>query len=418
MQTRKLALPLIVGAVGCFLAAPAVHAQASNVTLYGALILDTEGLFGLKQDNTSGTPGTPAPGSKENVYRVTSNISRFGIRGIENLGGGVRALFQFESLVNAAASGGTLASRDTFVALQSEAGTLKIGNFFTPYYDTGFIFGNVPTFRSAIFASASLWANNGYTGANVQTGSFGQRVANSIRYDSPNIGGFIGSAMISARNPGGDNGGDTAQQRRHAYVVSAAGQYNNGPLALGLGYETHNNLREGTVANPHMQDQGITATGSYKFGSVKVAAAWEGLKYTVPTGGDLKRNYWAVAATTFVGPGELYLAYWKANSGSGSAKCATINGITTCPRVGAATLGPDTGAQQFEITYTYALSKRTLLWGGFTMINNERNAAYNYGFNPVPGLCTGNARNAQGDNVGCGDSSNLPGIALGIAHMF
>ena len=82
-----------------------------------------------------------------------------------------------------------------------------------------------------------------------------------MRYDSPNLGGFTGSVQVGGRDTGGDNGGDLAQQRRHAYVVTAGGLTSAG--GMGAAYEAHNKLREGTVANPNMQDQGFEVTGSY-----------------------------------------------------------------------------------------------------------------------------------------------------------
>lgn len=409
---------LLAAAIMGLLAPSFVHAQSANVTLYGVLILDTEVIFNAKQDATSGTPGTPASGAKQNVYRVSSNGSRFGLRGTEALGGGLNALFQIESQFDAGNSGGALAQRDTFAGLQGGWGTLKIGYFFSPYYEAGGIFGNTPTFRQGILGSQSLWANNGYAGASTQTGSFAQRVANSVRYDSPNLRGFTGSVQVGGRDPGGDSGGDLNQQRRHAYVITGGGQYRTGPFVVGAAYEQHNHLREGVAANPKLDDKGAMVTGSYDFGVVKIAAAFEQLRYDVAQGGDVKRNYWAISGTANVGPGQLYIAYWKANDSKGSGRCTTTAGITSCPRIGALTVGPDSGSQQWEISYTYALSKRTLLYAGYTMIDNDRNAAYNFGVNGIGNICTGNAQNAQGNNVGCGDAGKPQGLTIGIAHFF
>src|SRR5262245_24969278 len=116
---------LLSAAVAAALAPALTHAQTSNVTLYGALLLDAEVIINIKQDNTSGTPGTPAPGAKQNIYRVSSNSSRLGVRGTEPLGGGLTAIFQFESQYDASNSGGTLATRDTYVGLQGPWGTVK-----------------------------------------------------------------------------------------------------------------------------------------------------------------------------------------------------------------------------------------------------------------------------------------------------
>ena len=256
---------LLAAAIMGVFAPSVAQAQTANVTMYGALILDSEVIINTKQDGTSGAPGTPGPGAKQNVYRVSSNSSRFGVRGTESLGDGSNAIFQLE-WQPAATAAGPLANRDIFAGLQGGWGTLKAGFFFSPYYDVGAIFGNLTTFRTSILASQSLWANNGYSGSNVQTGSFAQRIANSVRYDTPSLGGFTGNVQVGARTTDGDS--DLLQQRRHAYVLTTAGQYRSGPVAAAVAYEAHNNLRQGTVANPKLQDQGLTATGSYDFGVI------------------------------------------------------------------------------------------------------------------------------------------------------
>jgi len=189
---------LLAVAISGLLAPSFVHAQSANVTLYGVLNLSMEDLINVKQDGTSGAPGsgTPASGAKQSVFRVSSNISRFGMRGTESLGGGLNAIFQIESSIVADNSGGTLAARETFAGLQGPWGTVKLGYMFSPYYDTGSIFANTPTFRTSILATHALWGNNGYNGANIATGSFAQRHSNNIRYDSPDFSGFQGSAQI------------------------------------------------------------------------------------------------------------------------------------------------------------------------------------------------------------------------------
>ena len=73
---------LLAVAVAGVLAAPLAQAQTANVTLYGRLNLDAEVIINAKQDNTSGIPGTgtPAAGTKQNIYRVSSNSSRLGVK--------------------------------------------------------------------------------------------------------------------------------------------------------------------------------------------------------------------------------------------------------------------------------------------------------------------------------------------------
>lgn len=390
---------LLAVAVAGVLAAPLAQAQTANVTLYGRLNLDANVIINAAQGSGSVLPGDPAPGAKENIYRVTSNSSRFGIRGTESLGGGLNAIFQLESSINGASSGGTLAGRETFVGLQGGWGTFKMGYFLSPYDDMHGIFGSVPTLLTGILATSAVWSNSGNQAASITNGSFDSRVANSVRYDSPNMKGFTTSFQVGARQ----SSESTNEQRRHAYVVSLNGMYNNGPVQVGVAYEVHNALRQGTNANPKLQDQGFTVTGSYNFGPIKVGAVYERVKYDIATGGDLARNMWGVSGMGNLGPGQYYLGYFRGADGTGSAK--------TGSRVGAVTLGTQTGVNMYEFSYTYPLSKRTLMYAGYVMISNDNNAAYNFGVNPIMGVCTGNGES-------CGSAAKPQGITGGLVHFF
>ena len=296
---------LLAIAIAGVLAAPLAQAQTANVTLYGRINIDAEVIINAKSGSTiitTGTttlPGDPPPGTKQNLYRVSSNSSRFGVRGTESLGGGLNAIFQIESNVSADSSGGQFATRETFAGLQGGWGTFKLGYFLTPYDDIQAIFGSVPTLQTGILGSQGLWANGG---AAPEAGGFDARVGNSLRYDSPNLAGFTGSVQIGARDGNNTNpipsaalvsaptalsgdptsvSGTLPQMRRHAYILSTGGQYNNGPFSAGLTYEVHNNVRLGTIANPHLQDQAGTVAASWNFGIIKIGGAYEQVKYDV-----------------------------------------------------------------------------------------------------------------------------------------
>jgi len=397
---------LLAIAVAGVLAAPLAQAQTANVVLYGRINIDSEVIINQKQDTS-----TSSNSIKQNIYRVSSNSSRFGMRGTESLGGGLNAIFQIEYAVSADNGGGVTGSRETFAGLQGGWGTFKLGYFLSPYDDIQSIFGSAPTLQTGVLGSQSIWSNTGFIGNTTQLGSFDDRVGNSVRYDSPVMGGFRGSVQIGGRDPAGD-GGSLTEQRRHGVVYSLAGFYDNGPLQLGLAYETHNWLRDSTVAsNPKLQDQAITLAGSWNFGVVKIGAAYEKLDYDIAAGGNLKRDFWAISGTANVGPGQLYVAYWWASNGKGDARCVTVANVTTCPRVGGLTLGADTKADQWEVSYTYPLSKRTLLYTGYTFINNRANAAYNFGVNQIQGVCTGNG-------APCGSSAKPQALTFGLVHFF
>src|SRR4030081_786284 len=127
MHRTFAALMLAVAAAAV---APA-HAQLANFKLYGSLNLDWELISGRQSAGTNPT-----------VNRVSSNSSRFGLRGAEYLGGGWNAIYQLESSVQADTGGSSLATRETFAGLQGEWGTFKLGKFLTPYDDIHPIFGN------------------------------------------------------------------------------------------------------------------------------------------------------------------------------------------------------------------------------------------------------------------------------------
>jgi predicted porin len=406
---------LVAVAVAGVLAAPlAAQAQTANVTLYGRLNVDYELVNGRQAD-----------GSNPWVSRLSSNSSRLGVRGTESLGGGLNAVFQIEQNVsgdtgNSSTSG--FASRETFVGLQGSWGTFKMGKFLMPYDDLHPIFGNVPTYTTSILSTADLWAQGTQSKFN---GGFDARLGNSLRYDSPVYSGFNYSAQVSLRdssgfadnvgpsanaaNPivGGDNG-DHASELRHAYVFGVAGYYNNGPIQAGIGYERNVKVRNYAVTPAPNQfnanDWALTITGAYNFGVVRPALVYERLDYDTPSG-DLKRDLWGASVTAPIGPGALYAFFGVARDGKGSATDGT--------RVGGLTKGNDTGSQQWEISYTYPLSKRTQVYAGYVKLNNEKNAAYTFNINSytINTSCTTS-------QATCGNNGKPQGIVLGMIHLF
>ena len=440
-MNKKLVALAVAGAFALPLAA---EAQTANVTLYGRLNMDLEFVR-----------GTQADGSNPTVNRVSSNSSRFGMRGTESLGGGLNAIFQIESNVsgdtgNAASS--SLASRETFVGLQGSWGKATIGKFLMPEDDLHPIFGNAPTLTTSILSTAALWAQGPQAKDN---GGFDARTGNSLRYDSPNWSGFTAALQYSTRdssgdtqnfvsctppvtNPqqvgcsalapsgtsaqGGDNGNHVSELR-HANVIGGNVIYANGPWNAGIAFERNNKVRQYAVTggNFNASDTDWTITGAYDFGTImqgfglRLGLVYERTKYEtkcatvagVTTGGcDLKRNFWGVSGTIPVGGGKVYVFYGRANDGSGSA----ADGET----VGGLVKGPDTKSQQWEASYSYSLSPRTLLYAGYVRLNNECNAKYSFNIN---GYTINTAHNvSSAATVPCNGKPS--GAIFGIVHFF
>jgi predicted porin len=346
---------LVAVAVAGLLAAPLAQAQTANVTLYGRLNISTEVVNG-KQTN----------GTNPNIYRVSSNSSRFGIRGSEGIGNGLNIIFQIESSVSGDAGGGTIAGRDSFIGAQGNFGTFRVGRFHAPYDDIHGIFGDTTTALTSLLGTASTWANgvgnqNVGGGGSQVDGSFDDRYANSVRYDSPKFAGFTGHLQYAALEnnaPGRTNGG----------AFQAATFYNNGPVQAGLAYARHMKVR-----GADLNDQALSLAGNYNFGMFNIGAVYERLKYEIAgtatiAAGDLKRDFYAVGSNINIGPGVLYVYYGDAAKGKGSAG----NGA----RVGGLVKGDQTDSQQYEVSYMYPVSKRTSVYTGYTKINNSKNAWY------------------------------------------
>jgi predicted porin len=457
---------LVALAVGSAFALPlAAQAQTANVTLYGRLNMDLEFVNG-QTCQAGATAGAGASGintgsnqsqggracssasgaapadviSNTTTNRISSNSSRFGMRGTESLGGGLNAVFQIESNVSGDtgnSSGSGLASRETFVGLQGAWGRVTYGHFLMPQDDLHPIFGNAPTFTTSILSTADVWA---FGSLNKNQGGFDARMPNSVRYDSPNFWGFTGAIQYAtmdssgATNTSGSaSAGSQAQNINHANVVGANLIYSNGPFQAGVAGEVNNKVRNAyTLGGPNLRDTDWTVTASYNFGSLisgggfglQIGAVYEQTRYEVQSaavpgsdcnigtsGGStcsLNRNFWGVSATATLGGGKLYGFYGKGSNGKGSAPDGTS--------VGYLTRGGNTGVQQWELSYTYNLSPRTAVYAGYVKLINECKASYTFNINAYP-IAVGQF-NAPSGSAGDFCSGSPGGGLFGILHTF
>jgi predicted porin len=326
------------------------------------------------------------------------------------LGGGLSAIFQLESNVswdsgNACSSG--IASRETFAGLQGSWGKVTLGKFLVAQDDLHPIFGNAPTLTTSILSTADVWAMGNL---NVAQGGFDARPGNNIRYDTPNIQGFTAALQYSLRDSsgnttqtpvGGDNG-DHTSELRHAYVLGGNLIYSNGPLQAGGGFQSNQKVR-----GPGLNDFDWTITGAYDFGTImqgfglRLGLVYEHTKFDTPTG-DLKRDFWGVSGTVPLGGGKIYAFYGKAGNGKGSA----ADGET----VGYVVHGSDTGTQQWEVSYSYNLSPRTLLYAGYVKLQNDR-------YNPTTFNINSYAIRTCAWGTDC-TSGRPGGFVLGFVHLF
>ncbi|CAB3761500.1 porin [Paraburkholderia humisilvae] len=235
-MNRKTSLSVI--SLAMLGAAGAAHAQ-SSVTLYGTI--DTSLTY---VNHAQGSANLWALGNSS-----AGNLSgtRWGIKGNEDLGGGLAAIFQLENGFDPSTGklnqGGRMFGRQAFVGLAStQYGTVTLGRQYDPLIDLvqGITADNY--FGSA-FATAGDVDN--------YDNSF--RVSNAVKYASPVWSGFQFETMYAF---GGVAGTVGSQQ---SYAVAAA--YNTGPLSLAAGYFYATN----SPASAGMRDNTFTSTSDGTF---------------------------------------------------------------------------------------------------------------------------------------------------------
>lgn len=348
--------------IGC--AASFAPAAMAEVVLYGRLNLDVEMVSGAIES-----------GANPHVFRVNSNSSNFGVRGTEPLTSDWSTVFQLECSVGADGTGDSaLAGRDTYVGLAGPIGVFRVGFFLPPYDDIHIIFGNAPTLTTSILSTSALWAQGG---APTLFGGFDNRLPNSVRWDSPRVSGFAASAQYS-----------TMETSPHANIAALGASFVNSGIQTGIAY-THNH----SVRAPDLNDDAISAAALYSIGPVDIGGVYEHLRYGM-SNGELKRDLWGASVTVSQGAGVFYGFFGRAGKGKGSVPDGT--------RLAGLAKGPDTGADQWELSYSYFLSQRTVVYVGYTRIANDANASYTFSINRYP-LPIG---------------SKPQGLILGLSHFF
>jgi len=207
---------LALAAMGAF-AGGVAHAQ-SSVTLYG--IID-EGFNYTSNVQTAGTPRR----SGNHLYNLSSGVlqgSRWGMRGTEDLGGGLKAVFVLENGfdVNSGAlgQGGSMFGRQAYVGLSSQFGTVTLGRQYDSVVD-----------YVGPLEAGDQWG--GYIAAHpndLDNFNNANRVNNAIKFTSANYAGLTFGGLYSLGGVAGQTG------RNQIYSVGAG--YSNGPLVLGVGY--------------------------------------------------------------------------------------------------------------------------------------------------------------------------------------
>ncbi|MCX7692425.1 porin [Tepidimonas taiwanensis] len=309
------------------LAAAGIASAQSSVTLYG--VADVW----LGSTKTETLQGGVLTGVRQTVQGSGGyNGSRFGLRGTEDLGGGLKANFVLEQGFNidtgAQASAGLQFNRQAFLGLAGGFGEVRFGRQYTAYDTLRAATNN--SFDSSFATTGTVWGKG--------VADYGNRRDNQITYISPDFSGFSGAITYAL----GENKTATSSATdTTAFHV----KYAAGPLLVGAAYQQEE------VSNTVDRTYTLLA-GSYDFGVAKLTAGYNRAKLDM---GGKDNEYqlgvdFPVASNARIAVGYVHAKYKLANGASNGKG----NGYT--------------------ITGYYDLSKRTRLYAG---LNNYsvKNAA-------------------------------------------
>ncbi|MDP2035255.1 MAG: porin [Polaromonas sp.] len=360
-------------------------------------------LSGNIKGGVAHTKYSGAAAGNGNGLSIADGSSRFIIGGTEDLGGGLKAVFQIDTRFrmddNGGASGaagtGTLtaapsqlAGGNTFVGLSGGLGMIQLGKL-----DTHYCLGSDQHGARATALQASSCALLGFVGNATNPIANASRSTNMIRYTTPNFSGFQAQANYSTSFAGPEGTvGDAGKGRAAALGLN----YGNGPLKAGVSFwDAKSESRLTTVATA--DQKAATAFIDWNFGVATVGLTYDqseietrAIGAASPTLNNKRRAY-SVPVTVPLGAGTFLFTYTKARDVSGNGALA----------------GANTGASLFSVGYDYALSKRTSLGVSYAKLNNKSAAGY--------ALYTQAALNGTPNNAAGQDASQL---YLGVRHAF
>jgi predicted porin len=321
-MNKKLLAVAVVGA----LASPAAFAQGS--TMYG--------IFDLGFQHASDYSGR----NKNFIQEGMRDPSRFGVRGSEDLEGGMYAMYGFEFNMPIDTGAEPTLTRLAFVGLGSKAwGELTLGRQYTHLFHT-YAVGSAHAYGT--FAS-----------------SFGQtpttvRVSNGVKYSSPVFNGFSVGAIWSPSGQvqpvAGAGGGEPTDLNTTQNYYDAVIRWTPGPFGVAGGIGKNKTDVSGTGSTDTTYQELSANWDNKAFG---VYGNYMKQKTDTPTVSNATdwKTYSISGVARFGGRHEVYAMYSKAkNDGTGAV---------------------DAEATSYGIVYENVMSKRTRLYVGYGKTTNK-----------------------------------------------
>jgi predicted porin len=285
-------------------------------------------------------------GSLIKLQSGLESSSRLGIKGKEDLGNGLRALYVLEQGIaidnGTSTQGGRVFGRQAYVGLSGNFGTVTMGRQYTPIYNA---YGVIDP-----FGNNSAGDINTLFGQDSDFLSRDYRMDNALIYTTPsNLGGFNAALAYSF----GEQPGSLSMKRQMGLSLG----YASGPINVIYAFHLANNenLEFDADNGSSLIDLGTFKThfvgGTYNFDVIKVHAAFDQTKQ----GDDFKTQSYLLGATIPLGIHSVFGDFTYRDN-------KVID---------------DANASQIAVGFNYTLSKRTNLYSILAYTNNDDNSKVN-----------------------------------------
>ena len=376
MKKLPLVLALSAAAVCTFASAQ------STVSVYGRAYpyLNYEKVSGATAVGTPVATLAAAPAGPSalaaGIKGMSAGNSALGFRGKEDLGGGLEAEFQVEGTlaVDDGNAGGFTWNRNNFVGLNGRFGSIKLGLMDTVFKEYGDTIGvlnvssGTPMSSSNILRKVSFGTNN--------ASRFHERRANSIRYDSPEFGGFAGAVQVATQeNPNLTTGAGAAK------TYSVGVKYDKGPFYVALAHEIHDNWFGGSINSPAAMRNNAQAGITSKDTATQLTVEWRPSKNIKFEFDAIKKQYEENANVTGRFQSYNNMAYLVAVEGRlGDQWRAVAQYVKSdagkCTRVSAVCSTDGLEGDKFIVGAAYFLSRRTYFFAIYDQLRNGKSGRF------------------------------------------
>ena len=331
---------IIVLAIASALAAPVM--AFADATVFGTARLSVDRVNDGNANSSS-------------ANQLNSNTTVLGVKGAEDLGDGMSAIWQMAGTVNLDNSGAATTvfkfNKDTFVGMSSASmGTLLAGSHDSPYKMATRsldLFGDGIADNRGNQSTSPTFGNASMMGAGHDAG-----LGNTILYMSPSMSGF---SVAAATVFGAETAGANASK---GSLYSLAGMYAQGPIYATVAYDT---IKFGSAGSGDLGATGGAATddkatafkvgGSYTMDAFMVDAVIERITNTIAIGSVESKGT------------NLYLGGKFNVSSTDAVKAAvTKRGSTT---------GATNDAKQYTVGYDHDMSKHTTVYALYTKLTDN-----------------------------------------------